>query len=122
MRPAAIFLILAAVKTGTSSAIDKPTLGSIPTTKAIVTYAPATSEHCLPIGETKGRWEATIDTVVAIGYNTVNVALAAYTIVLAQQQLRAIAAFHRFAGGTFHTFLASDTETDDVVGQRANLA
>ncbi|KAF2809072.1 uncharacterized protein BDZ99DRAFT_521537 [Mytilinidion resinicola] len=105
MRPAAIFLILAAVKTGISSAVDKPTLGSTPTTKAMATSTPAASERCLPIEGTKGRWEATIDTVVSIGYNTVNVALATYTIVLAQQQLRAVAAFHHFAGG-----------------QRANLA
>lgn len=122
MRLTVIFLILAIAKTGTSGAVTKPKMGSTPTITAITTYAPTVSEHCLPSEEARGRWDATIDTVVSIGYNTVNIALAAYTIVLAQQQQRAIAAFHHFAGGMFPTFLASDTETDDFVDQRANLA
>jgi hypothetical protein len=119
MRLAAVLLLLAAVG-GISISGDKSTLASTVTEKAM-DHIPTTNHSNLTIGKLDGHWEATIDTVVTIGYNTISVSLSVYGIMLAREQLRAAETFYYFARGIFPSFLASHPGADKiVVGQRPN--
>lgn len=112
MRLATVLLLLAAVESGISIHGDKPTLASTVVTEKGMDHQPTTAHSNSTIVEKDSRWEATIDTVVTIGYSTISVALSAYSIALAREQLRAVEALHCFTRGLLPRFLTTDPEID----------